>query len=1048
MLPVYAVTTPEIYLTSSTVSPDLKWNVTAWVKNIPADNATFAYQIKVFFNTSFLECLGASIPKWNETWIFAGLTTVSPVPAIDNSGGFVAVAVSILNGVSISGAGPFLLSEFEFQTKGELEGDPLSYLSVNNPDTYLLGDSLEVISPVIKAGGSIDFIAPNGIVNPQIDGASSKFDRASVQPPSERHVKWVVGLSDKVPNSHTNVATLAQELGGTIVDMISMGDKEVVVANLPLAQAYSFKSEVENAGLSRYVEPIHKLRAAMTPNDPIWQYQWGPKKIEADWAWNTTLGNTSVLVAVVDSGIDYYHPDLASNYNQTKDHDWVDNDEEPEDEFGHGTHVAGIIAAVINNGEGVAGVAQVQIMAERVLDSKGSGDDIIIAQGIKHAADEGAKIISMSIYGYSEYPPGVLRDAVEYAYNKGALLIACAGNHATRSRAYPAAYDEVIAVTATNETDGIPWWTNYGEWIELSAPGVNINSTMPTYHIPLNDPPYNKSLYYDDASGTSAAAPFVSGVAALIWSRYPNMTRDEVRYQLRFTTNDLGDVGFDNYLGWGRINAKKAVEETKPEHDLAIIDFEMPYVTLPNETVHVKTTVFNFGLQDEYNVTVELRINGTAVDDAQVSTLPSGATAAFNLSWTPVTTGEVLMESVVVSVTGETRTANNVASTRLSIRYPAVLRVPQNFTTIQSAIGEALPLDVIEVSNGTYYEHLLVNIPKISIIGQNRHTTIIDGSGSGIAVRIVEDEVTISGFTIQNSGPDDDSILLTSNGNNITDNKIRNGHEGIYLWDSSNNTIHANNITEMNDAPVYLESGSRNNISENDLSANYFGIFLFGGSAGNRVHKNRITSNLWDGIFGLGDINSIIFDNKITMNGNPWYEGGGISLVNSIGTRIEGNFIRENGKNGLFLAFMNNCTVYRNTIANNTSLEADVYDSSIRWSSRWNVTGSYWSDYDFTGADPDRNGIGNRPYNVTQDGSHQDKNPLMNPYLPGDVNNDGKVDGKDIAIIAKWYGWAVTADSPHWTKRADLNEDAVVNGGDMDIASANYGKTWRTYWGV
>jgi hypothetical protein len=297
-------------------------------------------------------------------------------------------------------------------------------------------------------------------------------------------------------------------------------------------------------------EPNMRVRAESFPNDPYWSLQWGPKKIEADWAWNATLGNSSILVAVIDTGIDYTHPDLAANYVELG-YDWVNNDADPMDDNNHGTRVAGVIAAQINNGIGIAGLAQVKIMAEKVLDEHGEGYVDQLANGIYHATDTGAKIISMSLS--TEYNGSLLYDAVKYAYEKNVLLVAAAGNEAppTDNPVYPAAYDEVIAVSSTDENDQKAYSSKYGDWIELAAPGVNIYSTI-------------RGGGYGYWSGTSFACPHVSGLAALLWSEFPNVTRDWVRARLRETADDLGDPGFDIFYGYGRINARKAIYGISP----------------------------------------------------------------------------------------------------------------------------------------------------------------------------------------------------------------------------------------------------------------------------------------------------------------------------------------------------------------------------------------------------------------------------------------------------------------------------------------------------
>ena len=264
------------------------------------------------------------------------------------------------------------------------------------------------------------------------------------------------------------------------------------------------------------------------------------------------------MVAVIDTGIDYNHTDLAANY-VSGGYDFVNNDNDPKDDFGHGTHCAGIIAAALNNAKGIAGVAQVKIMAEKGLAYTGSGSTDDLAKCIVHATNAGADILSNS-WGGGGYD-SVLADAIAYARSKGVLVLASAGNDHTNEPSYPAAYDGVVAVASTNSTDQLSSFSNYGSWVDVSAPGSYIYSTMPTYFVAMNNATYGYSQNYAYLSGTSMACPHAAGVAALIWSQYPTMTAELVEFQLESTCDDLGEAGFDNTYANGRINAQKAVTQ-------------------------------------------------------------------------------------------------------------------------------------------------------------------------------------------------------------------------------------------------------------------------------------------------------------------------------------------------------------------------------------------------------------------------------------------------------------------------------------------------------
>jgi thermitase len=481
-------------------------------------------------------------------------------------------------------------------------------------------------------------------------------------------MELVIGVNTAHPNAYNSLVERVSSVWGKVVNTVSIKDEVIaIVADVPLNAVSSLAKDVQTSSLARYVEPNMKFQAQFIPNDLYWTYQWGPQKIEADFAWNTTTGNHSVIVAVIDTGIDYNHPDLSENYVALGD-DWVNNDADPLDDNGHGTHCAGIIAAVLNNAVGIAGIANVSIMAEKGLDANGSGSEDNLANAIYDAVDKGADILSNSWGGYGVSQ--LIYDAVRYAYEHGVLVIAAAGNDAVDVKLIPAAYDEVVAVTATNSSDYPAWFTNFGDWVEVAAPGVNIYSTLPTYHVTLNDPPYSGNLNYDYLSGTSMACPHAAGVAALIWSQFPNATRDWVRAQLRYTADDLGDPDFDEYYGYGRINAKNAVEQAPPEHDLLIFDWERPPYVKLGELAIFNITVLNFGVSDETDVEVHLLVNGSSVDSTSIAILQGGVSTTVSLSWTPTTEGTHNVTYYVVPSPDETIIQNNQIAEILYVITP------------------------------------------------------------------------------------------------------------------------------------------------------------------------------------------------------------------------------------------------------------------------------------------------------------------------------------------------------------------------------------------
>lgn len=357
------------------------------------------------------------------------------------------------------------------------------------------------------------------------------------------HVELVVGFHGEQTQEFTSLITKEK---GQITNQVSLNDSiRSFVVSIPINRVSKFlKAILLNEDVD-FVEPNWKFYIDATANDPEWINQWGSAKIEANIAWDTQKGDSSVLVAVVDTGI-YNHSDLAANY-VALGYDWVNDDSDPTDDHGHGTHCAGIIAATLNNSKGIAGIAQIKVMAEKGFANNGIGYSDDLANAIIHAANQGARIISCS-WGSSQESQ-LLHAAIKYATNTGALVIAAAGNSGSNSRHYPAAYDEVIAVTATNEKDNPASFTTYGDWVDLAAPGTSIYSTY------LWD-------YYLSMSGTSMACPHVTGVAALVWSQYSTMSNEQVRSQLLYTADDLGAAGFDVFYGYGRVNARKAVSQS------------------------------------------------------------------------------------------------------------------------------------------------------------------------------------------------------------------------------------------------------------------------------------------------------------------------------------------------------------------------------------------------------------------------------------------------------------------------------------------------------
>ena len=286
--------------------------------------------------------------------------------------------------------------------------------------------------------------------------------------------------------------------------------------------------------------------------------------IDAPGAWEISRGNNNVTVAVIDSGIDYTHPDLAAHF--AGGDDFVFSDGDPMDDHGHGTHVAGIIAASMNNltgnpaeAEGVVGVApNARILAYKVCRSDGTCDDFAIQQAIARAITDGAQVINMSL-GESVYSQS-LDDAVQDAWNAGLVIVAGAGNNGTTDPFYPAAFENVISVAAFDENHLRPSFSNYGNWVDISAPGNVIMSTYPMAACASSTTPGDTGCYTWE-TGTSMATPHVSGAAALVWSRSDVTSNRQVVDILLHSADGKGaaPVRLDSWTIHGGLNLRDAM---------------------------------------------------------------------------------------------------------------------------------------------------------------------------------------------------------------------------------------------------------------------------------------------------------------------------------------------------------------------------------------------------------------------------------------------------------------------------------------------------------
>jgi hypothetical protein len=346
------------------------------------------------------------------------------------------------------------------------------------------------------------------------------------------------------------------------LDRVYVLDLDRGVDVLAASQEFAADTAVEYAEPNYiYTLPEESMLSAAPMNDPAFSEQWAldntgqtggtpDADIDAPQAWAISTGSDNVLVAVIDTGIDYTHPELDDGRVRTDiDKDFVHNDDDAMDDNKHGTLVASIIAAESNNGIGVAGVMHhAQLLPVKVITARGVGTLAWIAKGISYAASAGADVINMSLGGL--ICSQALADAVNYAYfERGVVIVAASGNDGG-NLSYPAKLALVISVGATDHNDVVADFSNGGAELDLTAPGVDILSAQPGG--------------YGTYSGTSLAAPYVTGVAGLLLSQRPSLTNRQVELILRSAADDLGAPGFDSRYGYGRISAYQALTFDTP----------------------------------------------------------------------------------------------------------------------------------------------------------------------------------------------------------------------------------------------------------------------------------------------------------------------------------------------------------------------------------------------------------------------------------------------------------------------------------------------------
>ena len=344
--------------------------------------------------------------------------------------------------------------------------------------------------------------------------------RSTTASPKRNEIMARHGLTEKAE---------IKQIGVKLLSFPSENTPEEVVDRLKTQE----KGNIEFAEVDAIVAP------SLIPNDPYWMYQWNHPKISAPAAWDITTGTSTVIVAIGDTGVDCTVEDLAGKC--LPGWNFWDNNSNTSDVYGHGTKVAGAAVANTNNALGIAAVCwNCKILPLRVSGTDGSASYSTLASAITYAADHGAKVINES-YMVSE--SATVQSAARYMQSKGGVVTISAGNYST----FVATPDvpEILTIGATDPNDVLYSWSNYGNIIDLVAPGCG-DTTV-------------RGGGYSTGCGTSFSAPIVAGVAALIYSANPSLTASQVQNILKQSADDLGAAGKDTTFGWGRVNAARAV---------------------------------------------------------------------------------------------------------------------------------------------------------------------------------------------------------------------------------------------------------------------------------------------------------------------------------------------------------------------------------------------------------------------------------------------------------------------------------------------------------
>ena len=827
-------------------------------------------------------------------------------------------------------------------------------------------------------------------------------------------------------------------------------------------------------------------RQAVSINDPLYAEQWGLAKINVEAAWAQSMGASSTIIAIVDSGIDLTHPDLAANLwinpgeiaANGKDDDnngliddiggwnYVDGSNDVSDEYGHGTLVAGVAAAVGNNSAGIIGVCPgCKIMPVKVM-AAGTANYSDIAAGVLYAAQKGAKVINLSLGGTAN--SNTLRNAIDAATNTyGAVVVAGAGNNNLNQNFYPAAYDNVLAVAGTQNDDTKSDVSNFSAWVDVSAPAVNIRSTV-------------SGGGWADSSGTSLAAPFASWLAGLLVTLHPDWNQATIRSQIVHTTDSIDSLntGFEGLLGSGRLNAGNALSVPHPLLSLKSISVNgvLNGRALPGATAQLNVTLGN-DWWDAPGVTGKLSSTDTSVTvlnaNASYGDIPAASSKTnisaytFSVVTVPGDNHPIAFTLVATDTNGYTKTLNFIVSTYSGSNKSGTIAVDQTWTNdktyhITGNVGVApgvtlsiQPGTIIKfdgnfnltvggtlIANGTQSQPIQFMSNSAATWGQiafsdSNTDALADADGaylSGSILRYVSIKGSSGGIACTSATPYLANLNLSGNINCslgsspfwFLDNTISGSASFTGIGSAKRNTLSGGlsisgaGTAEDNSVGGTLSLGSgiakRNTTS--DLSVGGTGGTIEGNtisggnvSVGNtfQVLSNSITGSLSTGSTANVDHNTV--SNGITVGSssivtwNTVENGSGTGL--NAGAGVSASYNRLIGNVTGMTASTG--TIEHNLIANNTGVGLQVGAATVRYNS---LTGNQGSTIVVAGGIP-----------VTIEHNNLEGNT-------GEYDLDIKIGGASVPVQNNWWD----------TTDAELIAARIYDylDGDFNLAQVNY----------